>query len=463
MKNQPKLTPTIALVGRTNVGKSTLFNRLIEKRKAITSSVEGTTQDINFGHCHWRDQVITIIDTAGLDLTSKKATDDNIKRQADLAMHKADIIIMLVDVHEWPLPQDLALAKRLQKSDKKVLLVANKADNPKMRQRAARKEWLQLGLGEPSPVSSINGSGVGDLLDDLLQYLKKAGLTSRPIPEPDVRVAIIGRPNVGKSSLLNALAGEERVIVSEVPHTTREPQDTMLSYTEPDGTEHNILLIDTVGIRKKAKVKGGLEHIGISLSVNEMERADVAFLMVDASIGIDAQERKLAGLIERKNVGVLIVVNKWDLADEHNLGSGDDFRKYVTAELPFLKFAPVAFISAKTGNRVNKLLQFAINIAQQRKRELTQDQLDNFVEMLKKKHHAIIGGGRNKESNRPKVHGIRQVGTKPPTFMLIANKRENVHPNFLKFVENPLREEFDFEGTPITVVSREIRAKSRKK
>jgi GTP-binding protein len=460
METQPKLTPTMALVGRTNVGKSTLFNRLIEKRKAITSPLEGTTQDINFDHCHWRDQIITVIDTAGLDLTSKNATEDNIKRQADLAMQKAAVIIMLVDVREPPLPQDLALAKKLQKSDKKILLVANKADNPSLRRRAAGKEWLQLGLGTPLVVSAANGSGVGDMLDEVLKFLHEVGLTSRPIPEPDVRIAIIGRPNVGKSSLLNALAGEERVIVSEVPHTTREPQDTLLSYTEVDGTEHNILVVDTVGIRKKAKVKGGLEHLGISLSVNELERADVAFLLIDAETGVDAQERKLAGLIERKNIGVLVVINKWDLANVRDLGDGDDFRKYVIAELPFLKFAPTAFISAKTGYRVNKLLQLAIDIARQRQRELTTDQLDSFVEKLKKKHHAIISGG--KDGNRPKIHGIRQIGSKPPTFMVVANKRENIHPNFLKFIENRLREEFGFSGTPIAVVSREIRAKAKK-
>jgi len=456
MESTPKLTPVVAIVGRTNVGKSTLFNRLIEKRKAITSAVEGTTRDINFDHCHWRDQVLTVIDTAGLDLTSKDATEENIRRQAELAMSKADVILMLVDVKEYPLPQDLALAKYLQKSDKKVILVANKADNPRMRHRAEREEWLKLGLGAPLAVSAANGSGVGDMLDLLLDILKEAGLTSRPLPEPDVRIAFIGRPNVGKSSLLNALAGEDRVIVSEVPHTTKEPQDTMLTYTEPDGTERHILLIDTVGIRKKHRVKGGLERIGISLSVDEMETSDVAFLMIDAAEGIGTQERKLAGLIERKNVGTLVVVNKWDLADEHELGSGDEYRKTVMRELPFFKFAPVAYISAKTGNRVGKLLQYALDIARQRVRELSQEELDEFVTVLKKKHHAVIG--KAKESNRPKVYGITQIGVAPPTFMIVANKRENVHPNFLKFVENRLRERFGFEGTSIVVTSREIRS-----
>jgi len=459
MEPTPKLTPIVAIVGRPNVGKSTLFNRLIEKRKAIVSKKAGTTQDINFDHCHWRDQVITVVDTAGLDLTSSRATEENMRRQAELAMTKADIILMVVDVQEYPLPQDLALAKHLHKSKKKIVLVANKADNPTMRRRAKRAEWLKLGMGEPQAISAANGSGVGDLLDDLLDILIADGMTSRPLPEPDVKIAFIGRPNVGKSSLLNALAGEDRVIVSEVPHTTKEPQDTMLHYTEPDGTEHNILLIDTVGIRKKNRVKGGLERIGISMSVDEMEGADLAFLLVDAAEGIGTQERKLAGLIERKNVGVLVVVNKWDTSKENELGDGDKFRQNVYRELPFLKFAPVAFISAKTGNRVGKLLQYALDISRQRKREISQEKLDDFAETLKKKHHAIIG--KSKDSNRPKVYGITQVGIEPPSFMVIANKRENVHPNFLKFVENRLRDEFGFEGTRIAVRSREIRSKTK--
>ncbi len=459
-EEEKKLTPVVAIVGRTNVGKSTLFNRLIEKRKAITSSVEGTTQDINFDHCHWRDQVLTVIDTAGLDLTSERATEANIKRQAEMAMQKADLIIMLVDVKEWPLPQDLALAKKLQRSDKKVILVANKADNPRFRNRTKRGEWLKLGLGEPVAVSAANGSGVGDLLDLVLDDLRARGLTSRPLPEPDVRVTFIGRPNVGKSSLLNALAGEERVIVSEVPHTTKEPQDTLLTYIEPDGTEKHILLTDTVGMRKKGHVKGGIERIGISLSVDEMIESDVAFLLIDASEGIGTQERKLAGLIERKNVGTLVVINKWDLADESDLPSGDEYRKTVMNELPFFKFAPVAFISAKTGNRVGKLLRYALDIAREREREVPQEELDDFIEELKIKHGAVIGKG--KDSNRPKVYGIKQVGVKPPTFMLVVNKRESVHPNFMKFVENRLRERFGFVGTPIAVSSRQIDVRSTK-
>ncbi|MEA3249712.1 MAG: ribosome biogenesis GTPase Der [Patescibacteria group bacterium] len=459
MEDQPKLTPVIALVGRTNVGKSTLFNRLIEQRKAITSSFEGTTRDINFGHCHWRDQVVTVIDTAGLDLTTKRATDENLIRQAQAGMDKADIVLLMVDIKSGLMPQDVALAKRLRKSKKKVLLIANKADNPGLRRKSAGEEWMKLGIGEPLALSAANGSGVGDMLDVVLEELKKDGLTSKPFPEPDVRVAIIGRPNVGKSSLLNALAGEERVIVSEVPHTTKEPQDTMLTYIEEDGTEKHILLIDTVGIRKKGKVGKGIEKLGVSLSIDELVGADVAFLMLDATEGIGVQERKLAGLIEKKNCGVLVIVNKWDLSDEHELGTADEYRKTVPRELPFYTFAPIAFISAKTGNRVGRLLKYALDIAHERTREISDKELEAFLERMKKKHGHVIGN--KKDSNRPKIYGIKQVGVKPPTFMVVGRKKEKFHPNFLNFIENRLREDFGFEGTPIAVVSREIQARAR--
>jgi GTP-binding protein len=454
-----KLTPVIALVGRTNVGKSTLFNRLIETRKAITSSFEGTTQDINFGHCHWRDQILTVIDTAGLDLTSKASTEAKLLKQAEIGMEKADVILMMVDVRSGMLPPDIALAKKLRKSKKTVLLVTNKADNPGLRRKSSGEGWAKLALGEPIPVSAANGSGVGDLLDIVLEIMKEKGLTTQPLPEPEVRVAIIGRPNVGKSSMLNALAGEDRVIVSEVPHTTKEPQDTMLTYTDEDEETHHILLTDTVGIRKKAKVGRGIERLGVSLSIDQLARADVALLMVDATEGVSIQERKLAGLIEHKNCGVLIVINKWDLADERELGSAESYAKEIMKDLPFLPFASVVFTSAKTGNRVGKLLRHVLEIAEHRKREIPQEELDRFVVLLKKKHGHIVGD--KKDSNRPKVYGIRQVGVKPPTFSVVGKKKETLHPNFMKFIENRLRDEFKFPGNRIVVISREIRAKQR--
>ena len=452
-------TPTIAIVGRTNVGKSTLFNRLLETRRAITSPVPGTTHDINFGHCHWRGRAITVIDTAGLDLTSKDATDQNLARQAKLAMTKADIIVFVVDAAEGLNPQDRAFAKHLQKSKKRVLLVANKADNPGKRRRAEDPDWLKLSFGKPMALSAANGTGVGDMLDKVFEMLQAEKLDVKEEIPIDVRVAIIGRPNVGKSSLLNALAGEDRVIVSEIPHTTKEPQDTLLTYEDDKGDKKHLLVIDTVGIRKKSKVAPGIEKIGVHMSLEELKRADVMFLLIDAEAGVELQEKKLAGLAEQFQTAVLIVVNKWDLAQDKNLGDTKDYEQYVYGQLPFFSWAPVTFIAAKNGAKVGRLLGYATELAAQRDRTIDQAQLDAFVEKLKKQHHASFarGGDRfGKIGNRPKVYGITQTGTKPPEFMVVVHDKETLHPNFLRFIENRLRDQFGFQGTPIRVLAREI-------
>lgn len=459
MDERTQATPVIALVGRTNVGKSTLFNRLLERRKAITSPIAGTTHDINFGHCHWRGRIFTIIDTAGLDLTSKNATEQALKRQSDMAMAKADIIFLLVDVRAGLRPEDRAFASHLRKSKKKVFLVANKADNPSNRRKAEDTEWLKLGLGAPHPVSASNGTGTGDILDVAFEYLGGENIKTPEFANVDVRVAIIGRPNVGKSSLLNALAGEERVIVSEVPHTTREPQDTLLTFEDAKKATKRILLIDTVGIRKKAKVEQGIEKLGVYMSLEELKRADVIFLMVDAAEGVGIQEKRLAGFIEDHNVAVAFIVNKWDLTDERQLGTAEDYRLYVNQQFPSYPWAPVTFIAAKHGSKVARLLPMALEMNAQRNRILSQEELDKFTTKLKKQHHSLFakGGDRfGKKGNRPKVYGISQVGTQPPAFMVVVHDKETLHPSFMRFVENRMREEFGFEGTPMRVNAREI-------
>ncbi len=459
MDERMKTTPVIALVGRTNVGKSTLFNRLLETRKAITSPVPGTTQDINFGHCHWRGKTFTIIDTAGLDLTSKAATDASLKRQADLAMTKADVILLIVDVRDGVMPQDRAFAAHLRKAGKRVMLVANKADNPGARRLAEAPDWMKLGMGKPHALSAANGTGVGDLLDEVYAALKADNLDEKEIPAPDVRIAIIGRPNVGKSSLLNALAGEDRVIVSEVPHTTKEPQDTLLTHEREDGATKRLLVIDTVGIRKKSKVAPGIEKIGVHMSLEELKRADVVFLCIDAVAGIDLQEKKLAGFIEDHSSAVLVVVNKWDLASDKELGDTDAYREYVRIQLPFYKWAPITFISAKSGRGVGRLLGYATELAERRDRTVSQEDLDAFVSKLKKQHHSMFaeGGDRfGKIGKRPKVYGMTQIATKPPTFMVVVKDKDTLNKGFLSFIENRMRETFEFEGTPVRVLAREI-------
>ncbi|MBN1585269.1 ribosome biogenesis GTPase Der [Candidatus Uhrbacteria bacterium] len=454
MDTRLKLTPVVAIVGRPNTGKSTMFNRLLERRKAITSGKEGTTRDLNYGSFEWRGVTVTTIDTAGLDLTSDRATEEALKRQAESAMAKADIILMLTDATAGIMPQDRALSKHLLQSKKPILLVTNKADSPNSRRRAESPDWMRLGLGKPLPCSAINGSGVGDMLDVLIEKIRERKLDSVPIPEPDLKMVLIGKPNVGKSSLLNALAGEERVIVSEIAHTTKEPQDTMIAFDDPEsGERKNVRIFDTVGIRKQAKVEPGIEHTGVGMSFNEMRQADVALLMVDAAEGISAQEKRLTGLIEDSRVGIVVVANKWDIAEEKRIGDAEEFRQHLAVSMPFCAWSPLLFVSAKTGRGVNKVIPMALKVLEQRRRVIGQPDLDAFFERMQRIHHTAFKKGMA----RPKVYGLKQTGTEPPEITMTVKKKETIHPNYIRFVENRIRDEYGFEGTPIRLAVREIK------
>jgi GTPase len=454
MDARHQATPVVAIVGRTNVGKSTLFNTLLGKKAAITSKTEGTTQDVKFGLCEWQAASFTLIDTAGLDMSADERTEATLRKQATKAMQTASVIIFVIDATTGILPQDVGMAKHLRTSKAQVVLVANKADNPGKRRMAEGADWARLGFGMPIAISATNGSGVGDMLDVVVERLTTLGKTSEELPAIDVRVTIIGRPNVGKSSLLNSLAGEDRVIVSDIPHTTKEPQDTLVTYEHPtDGAKH-ILIVDTVGMRKKANVEHGLESLGVHLSVEELRRADVAFLVIDAKDGVGAQEKKLAGLIEDKNVGVAFIVNKWDLVrgDKEEGMTADKYRDYLAKQLPSFSWAPVVFLSALTGRHVDRVLQLALTIAQERKRVIPQDELDAFFDKLKKQHGLSVKKGENK----PRVFGITQTNTEPPEFTIVSRKKDTLHTNFMRFIENRLRETFGFEGVPIRIGARDI-------
>ncbi len=446
-------TPIVAIVGRTNVGKSTLFNKLLGKKAAITSATEGTTQDVKFGLCEWQGATFTLIDTAGLDMSADEATEAVLRKQVTKAMKTADVIIFLTDALAGIMPQDVGMAKHLRNNKAQVVFAANKADNPGKRRQAEGGDWAKLGFGMPIAISASNGSGVGDMLDAVVEKLTELGKTSEELPEIDVRVTVIGRPNVGKSSLLNSLAGEDRVIVSDVPGTTKEPQDTLVTYDHPEKGKKHILIIDTVGMRKKAKVEHGIESLGVHLSVEELRRADVAFLVIDAKEGIGAQEKKLAGLIDGKNIGVAFIVNKWDLVrSDAEGGSADDYRTYLAKQLPSFPWAPVVFLSALTGRHVDRVLDLALRIAEERKRVIPQEELDAFFDKMKKQHGLLIQKGENK----PKVYGITQTNTEPPEFTLVTRKKDVIHANFLRFIQNRMREEFGFEGVPIKVVIRDL-------
>lgn len=446
-------SPSIALVGRKNVGKSSLFNRLIEKDQALVSDIPGTTRDVGIGMARWRGQLLTLLDTGGLDIIKRDQIETNVRKQALRAAQKAHLIFFVADAQTGPLSTDIALAKELRKAGKPVVLVVNKADSPAIR-REIGNQWKKLGFGEPVAVSAANGTGTGDLLDRAFAELEKIDL---PLDEivPDATIALLGRPNVGKSSLLNALIGEERVIVSEVPHTTREPQDTLLFYKD-----RPILVVDTAGIRKRAHIEKGLESASVGKSLTSIKQADVVLLVIDVEQGVGAQDGHLAGLAAESGKAVILVLNKWDTLGSKTEKSGDEARESLYRSLPFLRWAPVAFVSAKTGMRVHTLLDLALRAKRSRELLLSEEELDRFVarrvkpyleSRLSRKKTAL--GARRRQTY---VYGIRQLSTAPPKFVMIVKDKNFTDPTITRFVENRLREEFGLEGTPITVNYREI-------
>ena len=450
------MQPTIAIVGRANVGKSTLFNRLLERPRALVSPLAGTTRDRNYGHAFWRGEELTLVDTGGLEenLKKTKGLAREIKKQVDVAIKKSDLIFFLVDLRQELSPQDIEIAKSLKKLGKPIILVGNKADNPALCALAFNKEWLKLNFGQPLAVSAATGSGTGDLLDEAIIKLKTLKIKSKTELKsavPPTKVAIIGKPNVGKSSLLNSLAEEERVLVSEIPFTTREPQDMLLIYKE-----HPLLLIDTVGIRKKAKIEMGLEKIGVRRSITALERADVALFVTEAHQPLTVQDKHLAGLIFEKNVSLIILANKWDLIEKKDTQTINRFTDYYYRFFPYLTWAPVLFISAKTGEKVKKIWDLILQIKQEREKFLGPKELDQFLKETLREHRAIIHQKR-RTGHRPKILGLEQRGIRPPQFHLVTASKESLPEAFIKFIEKKIRERFGFIGTPIKVEVRQIK------
>lgn len=466
--------PKVVIFGRTNVGKSTLFNCLTEKKLALASAIEGTTRDIITTEIEWENKCFSLVDTGGImdlkfldqsntqkkkdkkERADKTETIEDIDRQvqhkASDYLHKADIILFVVDVRDGLLPQDKEMVltlKKMTQGKSNILLVANKADNPAQRKEIS--DFNKLGLGEPIPVSASTGSGTGDLLDIILDKFKELGIKLIPREEEErqkkidsVNVAIIGKPNVGKSSLVNSIIGEEKIIVSSVAHTTREPQNTYIEYNN-----EIINLIDTAGISKRGqksakqiKVKNALEKLSITKTLKSLRGADICLFMIDIKEGITHQEARIVQKIVESQVSIIIVANKWDLIEDKDTKTNSAL---IYDSLPFIRWAPIQFISAKTGSKVHNVLDLVLEVDKARKTTIADNALSKFLQKIIKRHKPAKAKG----TKHPYIYELRQISTNPPRILLRIGSKDTIHFSYVRFIENRIREKFGFLGTPL--------------
>ena len=484
-KNKNKL-PLVVLFGRTNVGKSTLFNCLLEQRQALVSNIAGTTRDSNIGEVEWQGKQFRLIDTGGiinLDklFTSKKTKqttiDEKVQKQVSKYLSDADLILFIVDAKDGLLAQDknaAALLKKVLENNDKIVLVVNKVEKQEERQKAS--EFYKLSLGSPMLLSAATGSGTGDLLDAVIEKLVNKKFIQLKDSDPEelktkkeilskyINICILGKPNVGKSSLLNKIIGEERVIVSAIPHTTREPQDSVLDYDD-----RLIRIIDTAGLSKKhhrkaksqklvdqarpvvRKVKDEdiLSLYGISKSLVELKKSNIALFVWDINDDITVEDAKIVEEVVKSKKGLILVANKWDLVEERDVRK---YTEYIRSKLPFVAWAPIQFISAKTGEKLDKLMDIILEIDEARKIELSDSQLQKFLVRVVKVHRPSRGKG----FRHPRIYELTQTGTNPPEFKVRIGKKDDLHFSYLRFLENRLREKFGFLGTYMTLwVSRD--------
>lgn len=446
--------PVVALIGRPNVGKSTLFNRLCGERIAIVDDTPGTTRDRIFGEAEWNGRSFDVVDTGGIDPTagshksplSVGSADfiEDIRLQAVIAVSEADAVLLLVDGISGVTPADREVADILRKEQKvidgvahpPILLVVNKVDSS--RQRELVHEFYELGLGDPYPISAVHGTGTGDMLDELIRILPTPEETAE---DDSVKIAIVGKPNVGKSSLLNRLAGELRSIVSDIPGTTRDAVDTQIEY---EGIP--VTLIDTAGIRRRGKVDPGVEKFSVVRSMRAIERCDVALLLIDAIEGITAQDAHIAGYVKDEWKSTVVLVNKWDAVEKDNY-SMQNYAERIRQELNFMDYVPLLFISAKTGQRVDQVLPLALRVQEERLARITTGALNRILQKAQDQHSPTSRTGTN-----IKLYYGTQVRTDPPTFMIYCNNPQLAHFTYLRFLENQIRKEYPYTGTPIRLV-----------
>ena len=432
--------PIVAIVGRPNVGKSTLFNKLAGKRISIVQDTPGVTRDRVYAEAEWLSYNFTMIDTGGIEPENNDIIVKQMRRQANIAIETADVIIFIVDGKEGLTASDHEVATMLRKSKKPVVLVVNKVDNLKDENNAY--EFYSLGIGEPVTISAGQGLGLGDMLDEVVKNFDKS------IYETDedeyIRIAMIGKPNVGKSSLINKLLGEERTIVSDIPGTTRDAID---SYIETE--EGKFILVDTAGIRRKSKVKEEIERYSVIRTYTAIERADVCILMIDATEGVTEQDEKIIGYAHEMSKAIMVIVNKWDLVEKDGK-TLDKFKKELQGNLKFLSYAEYLFISALTGQRTNKVLKMAKYCYNNYDKRISTGILNDVVSkaVLMKEPPTV-------SLKRMKIYYVTQVATKPPKFVFFVNDESARHFSYERYLENQLRNSFDFKGTGIQIEYRQ--------
>jgi len=433
--------PIVAIVGRPNVGKSTLFNKLIGERLSIVDDTPGVTRDRIYGECEWRSRKFSIVDTGGIEPDSGDVILSQMRVQAQLAIDAADVIVLVVDIRTGVVATDSDIAAMLLKSGRPVILCVNKCDmigNPP----PEFYEFYNMGLGDPVPVSSVHGHGTGDLLDRIVEHL--------PAEESDesdgelIKVAIIGKPNVGKSSLVNKISGEERCIVSDIAGTTRDAIDTMI-----ENKYGRFTLIDTAGLRRKSKVDDTIEKYSVIRAQMAIERADVCVIMIDASVGFTDQDSKVAGLAHEAGKGCVIAVNKWDVIEKDDR-TMIEYRKKLEDDFSFMSYAPMIFISAKTGQRLDRLFDLIKHVANSNSMRIATGMLNDVLAQAVARVQPPTDKGR-----RLKIFYMTQATVKPPTFVCFVNSAQLFHFSYQRYLENRIRETFGLEGTPIRFIVRE--------
>ena len=433
--------PVVAVVGRPNVGKSTLFNKMIGKRLSIVEDTPGVTRDRIYSKCEWRNRQFMVVDTGGIEPNTSDVILAQMRRQAELAIENADVIVLVTDVRCGVTADDSDVAAMLQRSGKPIVLAVNKCDSigePPME----LYEFYNLGLGDPFPISAAHGHGTGDMLDAVMDYLPSEDELAEE--EDAIKVAIIGKPNVGKSSLVNRIAGEERVIVSNIAGTTRDATDTTI-----ENENGKFIFIDTAGIRKKSKVTEKIEHFSVLRAYMSVDRADVCLILIDAEQGFTEQDSKVAGYAHEQGKASIVVVNKWDLIEKET-NTMNDYLTKLQNDFSFMSYVPFLFISAKTGQRVNKLYEMIDMVYQQNQMRVSTGRLNDVLAYATTRVQPPSDKGR-----RLKIYYITQPSTKPPTFVIFVNRADLFHFSYQRYIENQIRSTFGLTGTPVRFIVRE--------